>query len=53
MNNESLQELFLYNNDIDDEILTEFSRMLANKPRLQTLGLEYNRIRSKGVISVF
>ena len=27
--------------------------MLANKPRLQVLGLEYNRIRSKGAISVF
>lgn len=53
MHNESLQELFLYNNDLDDEILPEFSKMLANKPRLQVLGLEYNRIRSKGAISVF
>jgi hypothetical protein len=33
-NNESLQEIFLYNNDIDDDILPEFSKMLANKAKL-------------------
>lgn len=53
LNNDSLQELFLYNNDLDDEILPQLSAMLANKSKLQVLGLEYNRIRSKGAISVF
>ena len=53
VDNESLQEIFLYNNDLDDDILPEFSSMLGNKSNLTTLGLEYNRIRSRGAISVF
>lgn len=53
MHNQSLQDLYLYNNDIDDEILEHFSKMLANKPNLQVLGLEYNRIRSKGAVKLF
>jgi Ran GTPase-activating protein (RanGAP) involved in mRNA processing and transport len=53
MHNESLQDLYLYNNDIDDEIFDIFSKMLANKPNLQVLGLEYNRIRSKGAHKLF
>ena len=52
-NNESLTGVYLYNNDLDDDILPEFSKMLANKSKLTVLGLEYNRIRSKGAISVF
>lgn len=53
LHNTNLQDLFLYNNDIDDEILPDFSKMLANKPQLRVLGLEYNRIRSRGAVSVF
>lgn len=33
--------------------MREFSAMLSNKMMLQTLGLEYNRIRSRGANHVF
>ena len=51
--NESLEEIFLYNNDLDDDMMLNFSQMLSNKNRLVTLGLEYNRIRSRGINHVF
>ena len=51
--NTSLKEIFLYNNDLDDDTMREFSAMLGNKTQLQTLGLEYNRIRSRGGNHVF
>lgn len=51
--NTSLKEIFLYNNDLDDDTMREFSAMLGNKGLLQTLGLEYNRIRSRGANHVF
>ena len=51
--NESLEEIFLYNNDLDDDMMLNFSQMLSNKGRLVTLGLEYNRIRSRGINHVF
>ena len=43
----------MYNNDLDDDTMREFSAMLSNKMMLQTLGLEYNRIRSRGANHVF
>ena len=43
----------MYNNDLDDDTMREFSAMLGNKAQLQTLGLEYNRIRSRGANHVF
>lgn len=51
--NETLEELFLYNNDLDDDMMLELSKTLVNKERLVTLGLEYNRIRSRGANHIF
>lgn len=48
IDNEALEELYLYNNDIDDESIDSFLGMLKNKTRLRILGLEYNKIRNKG-----
>ena len=51
--NTTLTEIFLYNNDLDDDTMRDFSAMLGNKHKLQTLGLEYNRIRSRGANHIF
>ena len=51
--NTSLREIFLYNNDLDDDPMADFANMLSNKMQLQTLGLEYNRVRSRGANHVF
>lgn len=45
--------MFLYNNDLDDDMMLEFSQMISNKGKLVTLGLEYNRVRSRGANHVF
>lgn len=47
IDNEALEELYLYNNDIDDESIDSFLGMLKNKTKLRILGLEYNKIRNK------
>ena len=47
IDNESLEELYLYNNEIDDDSIDAFCTMLENKRRLRILGLEYNKIRFK------
>jgi Ran GTPase-activating protein (RanGAP) involved in mRNA processing and transport len=47
IDNESLEELYLYNNEIDDDAIDAFTEMLENKKRLRILGLEYNKIRFK------
>lgn len=52
-NNTSLKEIFLYNNDLDDDPMAELANMLSNKHNLQTLGIEYNRVRSRGANHVF
>ena len=51
--NTSLEQLFLYNNDLDDDQMHDLSNMLSNKTQLVTLGLEYNRIRSRGANHIF
>lgn len=43
--NETLEELFLYNNEIDDDAMGELANCLKNKNKLKVLGLEYNKIR--------
>lgn len=48
MENETLEELYLYNNDLDDESMEEFAACLKNKKNLVVLGLEHNKIRNKG-----
>ena len=50
--NETLEELYLYNNDLDDDSMPDFAVMLENKKKLVNLGLEYNKIRSKGLKEV-
>jgi hypothetical protein len=47
IDNETLEELYLYNNEIDDDGIDAFTEMLDNKKRLRILGLEYNKIRFK------
>ena len=44
--NETLEELYLYNNEVDDDSMREFANMLKNKKKLRVLGLEYNKIRN-------
>ena len=51
--NINLKEIFLYNNDLDDDTMRDFAISLGNKGYLQTLGLEYNRIRSRGANHIF
>ena len=51
--NINLKEIFLYNNDLDDDTMRDFAISLGNKAYLQTLGLEYNRIRSRGANHIF
>lgn len=47
IDNESLEELYLYNNELDDDSIDNFVEMLDNKRKLRILGLEYNKIRNK------
>lgn len=47
IDNETLEELYLYNNEIDDDSIDAFCEMLENKRKLRILGLEYNKIRNK------
>jgi Ran GTPase-activating protein (RanGAP) involved in mRNA processing and transport len=49
VNCSTIQELYLYNNEIDDEPLNEFCNFLANQSQLFALGLEFNRIGYKGL----
>ena len=43
-----LQEIYLYNNDIEDEPNKDFIRLLERQTDLFALGLEFNRIGFKG-----
>ena len=45
--NEELEELYLYNNEIDDDSMEKLAEMLVNKKRLRILGLDCNKIRSR------
>ena len=46
MENESLEELYLYNNEVDDESMEGFANMLKNKKKMRILSIEYNKIRN-------
>lgn len=50
--NETLEEIYLYNNEIDDESMSMFENMLQNKKKLRVVGLEYNKIRN-GAVGIF
>ena len=45
----TMQELYLYNNEIDDEPIDEFCTFISNQSDLFGLGLEFNRIGYKGL----
>ena len=48
MENKELVELYLYNNELEDEPLLDFAKMLKNKRNLTVLGLEFNKIGHNG-----
>ena len=45
----TIQELYLYNNELDDDPIKDFTKLLANQNDLFALGLEFNRIGYKGL----
>ena len=45
----TLQELYLYNNELDDDPIKDFCKMLSEQNDLFALGLEFNRIGYKGL----
>lgn len=45
----TVKELYLYNNEIDDEPIEEFCTFIKNQQDLFSLGLEFNRIGYKGL----
>ena len=48
-NNNCLQEIYLYNNEIDDDPIDQFVRMLSQQPDIFAIGLEFNRLGYKAV----
>lgn len=48
MDCKKLQELYLYNNELDDDPLDEFVAFLRQQEDLVAIGLEFNRIGYKG-----
>lgn len=52
MANIELKEIYLYNNQIEDESMEDFGRMLENKRNLYALGLEFNKIGAEGTAHV-
>ena len=52
MDNVELLEIYLYNNQLEDEGLNVFAKMLENKANLFALGLEFNKIGSEGAAFV-
>lgn len=45
----TIQELYLYNNELDDEPIDMFCRLLSKQQDMYALGLEMNRIGYKGI----
>ena len=39
----------MYNNELDDEPMDEFTKFLTKQPDISALGLEMNRIGYKGI----
>lgn len=48
MKNTELQELYLYNNHLDDTGLDRLGEMISNKVNLFVLGMEFNKIGASG-----
>ena len=49
---QQIQEIYLYNNDIDDEPIGDFCNLLKNQSDLFAVGLEFNRIGYKGLENI-
>lgn len=52
MANTELKEVYLYNNQIEDEGMDELARCLENKHSFFALGLEFNKIGAEGISKV-
>lgn len=52
MSNTELKEIYLYNNQIEDDGLDIFGRMIQNKGNLFAIGLEFNKIGAEGASHV-
>ncbi len=52
MSNVELKEIYLYNNQIEDDGLEVFGKMIMNKPHLFAIGLEFNKIGAEGASHV-
>ncbi len=50
--NTELREIYLYNNQIEDDGLDAFATMIAGKPNLFAIGLEFNKIAAEGASKV-
>lgn len=53
MTNTELQELYLYNNHLNDVGMDKLGQMLSNKINLYALGMEFNKIGSEGAAYIF
>ena len=45
----NIQELYLYNNELDDDPIEDFTNLLSLQKNLYILALEMNRIGYKGL----
>ncbi len=52
MDNTELVEIYLYNNQLEDECMEVFGKMLTNKVNLYALGMEFNKIGAEGAAFV-
>jgi len=44
-----LQEIYLYNNELDDEPIENFCKLMVKQSDISIVGLEMNRIGYKGI----
>lgn len=52
MPNTELREIYLYNNQIEDEGMDEFGIMIESKKNLFAIGLEFNKLGAEGISHV-
>jgi Ran GTPase-activating protein (RanGAP) involved in mRNA processing and transport len=50
--NQDIREIYLYNNQIEDDGIDAFAKMIATKPNLYAIGLEFNKIGAEGASKV-
>lgn len=44
-----IQEIYLYNNELDDDPIEDFTNLIAQQKDLYILAMEFNRIGYKGL----